>query len=93
MQSIVTKYLSATNFKPSRIKATASNGDSVTVSLGYNFSDEREHWPAAQRLASKLGWTGQMVAGSIDGGYCFVFVDSGLTFDIVTNTCISSKGN
>lgn len=73
MQAIVTKYLPATNTKPSRIKATSSAG-SVTVSYSYDLDTEGCHRQAAQALCEKLGWAGQYVTGGLpNGDYVHVF--------------------
>jgi len=53
MQAIQTKYLPATNFKPSRIKAECSRG-SIIVSKDYGLTDEQEHVAAAQALVNKF---------------------------------------
>ncbi len=78
MQAITVKYIGPSNTKPSRLKATAANGHSVTVP--YSLPDETADWQgynrAALALCEKLGWTGEMIAGAIDNGaYVYVFTD------------------
>lgn len=53
MQAILTKYLPATNFKCSRIKATCERG-SVVVSYDSSYSDQRAHEIACERLIDKF---------------------------------------
>lgn len=76
MQTITVKYLGPTNTKPSRLKATASNGMSVTVQ--YQDPDETNEWQgynrAARTLRDKLGWTGAMVSGSLGCGSDRVYI-------------------
>jgi len=57
MQAIITKRLSATNTKGTRIKATTgSEHDSVTVSYDYSLSEEDMHWKAVSALLLKIEW-------------------------------------
>jgi len=73
MQYIETKYLSPTNTKCSRIKATTSyGGDSVTVSWDYGINQEENHARAAMLLAKRLGWVGEYVCGGSENGCVFV---------------------
>jgi hypothetical protein len=89
MQAITTKYLPATNTKPSRIKAACERG-SITVSYDSAGSDEDAHVAAAQALvesfivqdSAKYGsnaksnpWNAKRVVGGLhSGGYAHVFV-------------------
>lgn len=54
-QSIVTKYLGATNVKGSRVKATAQAG-SVTLGWDDALNSAENHAAAAQALVEKFGW-------------------------------------
>lgn len=75
MVIIKTKYLSATNTKGSRIKASA-NGFSVTIGYDYALSYEAVHYKAVQALVAKhkLDWDiSRMGYGSDDNGYYFTF--------------------
>ena len=56
MLSITTKFMSATNFKGSRIKATSTGGKTVTVSYDHSLPNDGAHDCAAEALACKLGW-------------------------------------
>ena len=58
MIAIQTKYLGATNHKPSRIKAYTSNGHSCTIPLAYDLSNEKLHFEAVKALVAKckLDW-------------------------------------
>ncbi len=80
-QAIVTKWLSPTNTKPSRIKATAEAG-SVTLSWDHSLNVDDNHKLAAQTLATKMGWRGTWHGGAIHNasGYVFVMVDWNSSF-------------
>jgi len=75
MQSINTKYLSPTNTQGARIKATTASGISATVSYNHEFEGAAVHFEAVKALCKKLGWSGEMVAGSTKDGYNFTFID------------------
>jgi len=75
MQTIITKYLPATNHLPARIKAQTSYGKrSITVSIHHpkieRISDDlrRESIVAQMLVNEKLGdsWRGTWTAGKID---------------------------
>ncbi len=72
-QAITTKYLSATNRRCSRIKATAAAG-SLTLPYDDSLNTENAHAKVAHALACKLGWPGDYYIGGMpdDRGYCFV---------------------
>ena len=74
MKAIQTKYMGPTNFRGSRIKATAE-GVSVTVPYADELNSEEAHAVAAVALVRKMGWPGDLIQGGRpDGrGYCFVF--------------------
>ena len=88
MQAIITKYLPATNFKPSRMKATCARG-SVTVSYDHDFNNDGNHFAAASELCSRFvikdkskyvasganPWSGPRIMGTLpNGDYCHVFL-------------------
>jgi len=78
MQAIQTKYLSPTNTRGARIKATAAAG-SVTISYPYELSGQAVHRKAAEALCAKFDWDvesiyGQLIGGQLaNGDYVFVF--------------------
>ncbi len=76
MKAITTKYLGATNFRGSRIKAVAADGDKnppqVTLAYDHGLNIDENHKKAAIALAWKLDWQGEWVGGSVEHGYCFV---------------------
>jgi hypothetical protein len=76
-QAIETKYLPATNFKGSRVKAWCEAG-SVTLNWAHELNVEPNHRRAAEALRAKYGWTGpfygKLVSGALPKrGYVFVF--------------------
>jgi hypothetical protein len=78
-QAIVTKYLGPTNFRGSRVKATASAG-SVTVSWDHALDAESNHVAAAKALAVKYGWRGEWTGGGTENGYVFAEVGTSPEF-------------
>lgn len=74
MQSIITRYLGATNTKPSRVFAKASAGaHKLTVNWDHSLCYEQNHTAAAKALAEKAGWNGHYQGGSLNASsYCFV---------------------
>lgn len=75
MQTIETKHIGPTDHRGARIKATASNGDAVTIPYPYDLSDTDKHIAAVRKLAAKLNWTGEMIAGWTARGMVWVFAD------------------
>jgi hypothetical protein len=70
--AIEVKYLPATNYKPSRLKASA-NGNSLTMSQPSTM--QYESFPAyiAKEFCKKMGWNGNLIQGTSKNGYVFVF--------------------
>ena len=76
MQAITSKVLPATENRGTKIKATAANGKSATVSY-YDYDSVEEASDDAVRLVCKaMGWTGTLVRGSTQGGWVYVWVDA-----------------
>ena len=75
MKTISTKYLSATNFKGSRIKATDCD-NSITISYPHELNHEQAHMKAAQALMEKMDWLGEMMGGHTKDGMVFIFPDN-----------------
>lgn len=71
-QSISTKYLGATNFRGSRVKATTSSGHTLTKEWDDGHNADWNHRNVAQRLADKLGWAGEWYGGGTERGCVFV---------------------
>lgn len=69
MQAIKTKYLPATNTKPSRIKAECEAG-SITISYDHSLNIDELHQKAAKELLNKLNWNPDFInSGSFKGNY------------------------
>lgn len=83
-QSIQTNYLPTTNSRGSRIKATTSNGLSVSIPYPHELSGADCHWEAVKALLHKHGlqWGDKWAVGSsVDGrGYVFVPVRNDYNF-------------
>lgn len=74
MKTIVTKYIPATNTKPSRVKAKAEGVPAITIN--YN-SHDNPHREAALTLCRKYGWGEDIIGGGMPDqtGEVFVFAD------------------
>ena len=82
MISITTKYLSPTNTRGARIKATAGDW-SATISYSYELNDVALHFEAVKELVIKhsLDWDiSKMVYGGNNSGYVFCFPESIIKF-------------
>lgn len=77
-QAIVTKYLSPTNTRGARVKATAQAG-SVTIPWDHALNSEDNHTEAARRLMERYSWhtKNDMRGGASPNGkgYCFVLIE------------------
>lgn len=63
MKAIVCSYLYQTNTKPSRVKASDGDGNSVTMSRALNMDLEQNYIQAVIKLCIKMQWHGKLVAG------------------------------
>lgn len=75
MQTIETKYLGPTDHRGARIKATASNGDAVTIPYPHDETDTGKHFAAVRKLAAKLDWSGELIGGHTARGMVWIFTD------------------
>ncbi len=73
--AIVTKFLGATNYKPSRVKATA-NGNTTTVGFHVGLNEDMfdPYRRAAEALCKKMDWKGDLIGGAVDNGEIFLFL-------------------
>ncbi len=80
-QAIITKYLGATNYRGSRVKATAYVG-SVTIPWDDALDSDANHSNAAAALCKKYRWTGTWVGGAMpdNRGNAYVCVANGKFF-------------
>lgn len=86
MKAITTKYISLTNTKPARIKASAEGVRSVTI--GYHSHSNQwnnPHLTAAMALCAANGWKGSLASGGLpdQSGEVFCFVEAHNVFEIV----------
>lgn len=72
MKAIQVKYLGPTNHKPSRWKAIAEGGHSVTMPLDYELDAGPNARLVAQALVDKMQWAPIHGAGCLpNGDYVF----------------------
>lgn len=63
MKAITTKYHGPTNFKGSRVSASAEGGHRLYVSWDDALDSSENHKQAAMALAKRLNWAGQWFEG------------------------------
>lgn len=63
MEVITVRFLGPTNCRGSRLKATHTSGQSLTVPRQYNLSEDEDFYSAAYRFCLKIGWRGKLVGG------------------------------
>lgn len=73
MKAIKTTYHGPTNFRGSRIKATDEDGNSVYIPYPHELNSTEGHRKAAHALMEKMGWSGEVVTGSLKKCYVHVF--------------------
>ena len=73
-QAIETKYLGATDYRPSRIVARTEGGHRLVVSYRHEYDAPQNHRMVAMELAANLGWyeMGSWHGGATVAGYAFV---------------------
>lgn len=85
MKAITTKYLGATNTKPSRIKASAEGVSARTWTVDFLEEElitacqpsgqQAIHELAARKFAAGLDWSTDLVSGGLpDGSWCHCFL-------------------
>ena len=76
MKAITTRWIAATNTKPTRIKARDGDNNSVTIGANGHDGDMDSHAAAAIRLCEKMNWDGELKGGWIglpNADYAFIF--------------------
>jgi len=69
MKAIVTKYISPTDTKPSKIRASAEGVKSITVSYDHSLCSAGNHYVAAKKFQEVLGWNwDEIVSGVLPNG-------------------------
>ena len=64
-KAIQTKFLSATDYRGSRIKASANGVKSFTLSYPHELDSYEAHLKAAKGLADRQGWDYELVGGTL----------------------------
>lgn len=98
LRCITTKWHGPTNSRGSRVKATAHKGQggSLVHHWDYGIANDRpgvndiegNHIAAAQKLAERLGWSGEWVAGALpsEDGYAFVIAAGAFSGTLVEHS-------
>lgn len=74
-QSIATKYHGPGSVRGSRVSATASGGERITLGWDDALGADENHIVAAATLIQKMKWRGRWVPGATPTGCVFVHVD------------------
>jgi len=76
MKSIVTKYHGPGNVRGSRISATDSDKNRVSIPIDPIWSTDTMHTQAAVALCRKMNWHGTLMAGYLkSGSQVFVWIN------------------
>jgi hypothetical protein len=74
MKAIVTKFHGATDTRGSRISASDSDGNRVSITYNHALDHSHNHDAAAIALCRKMGWAGHnLMRGGVKGGNVYVF--------------------
>jgi len=76
MKAITTKYVGPTNTRGSRVSATDSDGNRISIPYEGGLDSQAAHRAAALALCKKMNWNSceRLVGGGTKKGYAFVFV-------------------
>jgi hypothetical protein len=78
MQSIITKFISPSNHRGSRIAARSTTGIRKIYPYNNKLKPEANHASAALSLVKFLDWEGELIGGDIaDSEKAWVFTDKG----------------
>ena len=75
MKAIETRYLGPTDHRGSRIVASDSDGNRVTIGYKSELDSDQNHKAAAVALCDKMGWKGDLAGGWVKRGMVWVFLD------------------
>jgi len=77
MRVISVKYVSPTNTRPTRFKASDNNGNTATISFRYELNMDGRYQAAADALREKMGWKSPIIASGeqFAGYYVFILAD------------------
>jgi hypothetical protein len=75
MKAIITKYIPASNYRQSRVKATAEGVKPITLPWDYSLSTEDNHLWVALELCASQSWKNDLISGALpdQSGYAFCF--------------------
>ena len=75
MKAILVKYISPTNTRGSRLKATDCDRNSIVISYDHSLERSELYRSAAVALCAKMGWSGAetLIEGGLGNNSVFVF--------------------
>ena len=83
MKAITTTYKGPTNCRGSRIIATDSDGNRLTVSYDYAKNSEGNHQAAAVALCERMEWRGVLQGGHTKDGMAWTWI--GESYQVAVN--------
>jgi hypothetical protein len=89
MQTIRTRYHSASNVKGSRFSAQCEAGR-IYVPYSHALNLDENHMEAARQLIAKLGWSGDFAGGCFDGDYYWSPVVYGSAWSTVITSTVEA---
>lgn len=76
MKAIITKYHGPTDRRGSRVSATDTDRNRITIPYDDELRHDDAYAAAAIALCKKMGWKGKLIGGGTKTGMVFVFANS-----------------
>ncbi len=76
MRAILTKYIPATKSTPARVKVSSKVLGSIYYLYDISLADGKAHRKAAKAYACEHDLLGNLIGGTLEDGYVFVFENS-----------------
>jgi hypothetical protein len=77
MKAIITRFHGATNTRGSRITASDSDNNRVSIPYPHELNSEQAHEQVAYALCKKMKWDGVLIPGGLKRGNVYVFAPKG----------------
>jgi hypothetical protein len=74
MKAIKTQYKGPTDTNGSRIIASDTQGNRITIPYDYSVNSDQAHEIAAYALCKKMNWTGKLIGGGLKDCMVWVFL-------------------
>jgi protein involved in temperature-dependent protein secretion len=80
MKAIITKWIPATDTKPTRISASDGDGNKIVIPCTYGDTDPSDE--AVKALCAKMEWHGKLAKGWTPLGNVYVFINEHDAFEV-----------